>query len=380
MYNRNLQTELLRLNNYFQVLVLTGPRQSGKTTLCKMAFPNYSYINLEDEIVRDEFAVRRKEFLMGKGCLIIDEAQNMPEIFSIIQVMVDENPDLHYIITGSNNFSLMQNITQSLAGRAALLTLLPLSFSELTDNDKSIGTDNIMIRGFYPGVIAKEIPPQDAYRQYYNTYLQRDIMQIMNIKNMDEFRRFVVLCAARVGTEFNAAGLSNEIGVSIHTIQSWINVLEASYIIFHLRPFYRNIGKRLTKKTKIYFYDSGLVCYLLGIRTSEQLNTHPLRGEIFENMVVGDMIKNIYNKGDDNNLFFYRDKSQHEVDVVQDDGLQLKAYEIKSAQIINTDFYKNLDYFRKLIGKDLISSQIIYTGDQELMSNENGYINYLNIK
>ncbi len=380
MYNRNLQTELLRLNNYFQVLVLTGPRQSGKTTLCKMAFPNYSYINLEDEIVRDEFAVRRKEFLMGKGCLIIDEAQNMPEIFSIIQVMVDENPDLHYIITGSNNFSLMQNITQSLAGRAALLTLLPLSFSELTDNDKSIGTDNIMIRGFYPGVIANEIPPQDAYRQYYNTYLQRDIMQIMNIKNMDEFRRFVVLCAARVGTEFNAAGLSNEIGVSIHTIQSWINVLEASYIIFHLRPFYRNIGKRLTKKTKIYFYDSGLVCYLLGIRTSEQLNTHPLRGEIFENMVVGDMIKNIYNKGDDNNLFFYRDKSQHEVDVVQDDGLQLKAYEIKSAQIINTDFYKNLDYFRKLIGKDLISSQIIYTGDQELMSNENGYINYLNIK
>lgn len=380
MYNRNLQTELLRLNNYFQVLVLTGPRQSGKTTLCKMAFPNYSYINLEDEIVRDEFAVRRKEFLMGKGCLIIDEAQNMPEIFSIIQVMVDENPDLHYIITGSNNFSLMQNITQSLAGRAALLTLLPLSFSELTDNDKSIGTDNIMIKGFYPGVIANEIPPQDAYRQYYNTYLQRDIMQIMNIKNMDEFRRFVVLCAARVGTEFNAAGLSNEIGVSIHTIQSWINVLEASYIIFHLRPFYRNIGKRLTKKTKIYFYDSGLVCYLLGIRTSEQLNTHPLRGEIFENMVVGDMIKNIYNKGDDNNLFFYRDKSQHEVDVVQDDGLQLKAYEIKSAQIINTDFYKNLDYFRKLIGKDLISSQIIYTGDQELMSNENGYINYLNIK
>lgn len=380
MYNRNLQTELLRLNNYFQVLVLTGPRQSGKTTLCKMAFPNYSYINLEDEIVRDEFAVRRKEFLMGKRCLIIDEAQNMPEIFSIIQVMVDENPDLHYIITGSNNFSLMQNITQSLAGRAALLTLLPLSFSELTDNDKSIGTDNIMIRGFYPGVIANEIPPQDAYRQYYNTYLQRDIMQIMNIKNMDEFRRFVVLCAARVGTEFNAAGLSNEIGVSIHTIQSWINVLEASYIIFHLRPFYRNIGKRLTKKTKIYFYDSGLVCYLLGIRTSEQLNTHPLRGEIFENMVVGDMIKNIYNKGDDNNLFFYRDKSQHEVDVVQDDGLQLKAYEIKSAQIINTDFYKNLDYFRKLIGKDLISSQIIYTGDQELMSNENGYINYLNIK
>ena len=167
MYNRNLQTELLRLNNYFQVLVLTGPRQSGKTTLCKMAFPNYSYINLEDEIVRDEFAVRRKEFLMGKGCLIIDEAQNMPEIFSIIQVMVDENPDLHYIITGSNNFSLMQNITQSLAGRAALLTLLPLSFSELTDNDKSIGTDNILAffqkKGHEGRIFSLEIPPERKF-------------------------------------------------------------------------------------------------------------------------------------------------------------------------------------------------------------------------
>jgi len=380
MYNRELGKELLRLKRYFPVVVVTGPRQSGKTTLCKMVFPDYGYVNLEDEFVRNEFALRRREFLMTKGNLIIDEAQNMPEIFSMVQVMVDENPRLRYVITGSNNFSLMQNITQSLAGRAALLTLLPLSFAELTYKDKSVGTDAMMIRGFYPAVLSNKIPAQDAYRQYYNTYLQRDIMQAMNVKNMDEFRRFVVLSAARVGTEFNAQNLSNEIGVSVHTIQSWMNVLEASYIAFHLQPFYRSIGKRLVKKTKIYFFDSGLVCYLLGIHNKMQLSSHPLRGQIFENMVVGDMMKNIYNKGQDNNMFFFRDKSQHEIDVVKENGLQLEAYEIKSARVIHTDFYKNLDYFKKLLGEDVVSTQVIYSGKDEMPIAENGYINYLNVK
>lgn len=380
MYHRELNNELLRLKSYFPVIVVTGPRQSGKTTLCKMTFQDYAYVNLEDELVRGEVATKRKEFLMAKGNLIIDEAQNMPEVFSMLQVMVDENPELRYVVTGSNNFSLMQNITQSMAGRAAMLTLLPLSFSELTADDKSIDADAMMLRGFYPAVLAKKIPARDAYRQYYNTYLQRDILQVLNIRNMDEFRRFVVLCAARVGTEFNAQGLSNEIGVSIHTIQSWMNVLEASYIVFHLRPFYRNIGKRLVKKPKIYFYDSGLVCYLLGIQNAEQLSSHPLRGQIFENMVVADMMKGLFNKGLDNNLFFFRDSSQHEVDVVQEDGLQLKAYEIKSAQMTHVSFYQNLDYFRKLMGDDVVSTQIVYAGKDELPIPNNGFVNYLHLK
>lgn len=380
MYHRELNNELLRLKSYFPVIVVTGPRQSGKTTLCKMTFQDYAYVNLEDELVRGEVATKRKEFLMAKGNLIIDEAQNMPEVFSMLQVMVDENPELRYAVTGSNNFSLMQNITQSIAGRAAMLTLLPLSFSELTADDKSIDADAMMLRGFYPAVLAKKIPARDAYRQYYNTYLQRDILQVLNIRNMDEFRRFVVLCAARVGTEFNAQGLSNEIGVSIHTIQSWMNVLEASYIVFHLRPFYRNIGKRLVKKPKIYFYDSGLVCYLLGIQNAEQLSSHPLRGQIFENMVVADMMKGLFNKGLDNNLFFFRDSSQHEVDVVQEDGLQLKAYEIKSAQMTHVSFYQNLDYFRKLMGDDVVSTQIVYAGKDELPIPNNGFVNYLHLK
>ncbi len=379
MYNRELGKELLRLKRYFPVVVVTGPRQSGKTTLCKMTFPDYGYVNLEDEIVRGELSMLRKEFFLAKGNLIIDEAQNMPEIFSIIQVLVDENPHLRYVITGSNNFSLMQNITQSMAGRAALLTLLPLSFAELTRHDKSVGTDAMMLRGFYPAVLAKKIPIQDAYRQYYNTYLQRDIMQVMNVKNLDEFRRFVVLCASRVGTESNAQAISNEIGVSISTVQSWFNVLEASYISFHIQPFYRNIGKRLVKKPKLYFFDTGLVCYLLGIHNVEQLSVHPLRGQIFENMVVGDMLKSIYNKGQDNNLYFYRDKSQHEIDIVQQDAQYLKAYEIKSAQLIHTDFYKNLNYFRNLFGDDVVSTQVIYTGEEVMPIANNGYVNYMNI-
>ena len=380
MYNRDLKKELVKLSAYFRIIVVTGPRQSGKTTLCKMTFPDYTYVNLEDEIVRAELGQKRREFLMQKGNMIIDEAQNMPEIFSMIQFMVDENPDLKYIITGSNNFSLMQKTTQSMAGRAAMLTLLPLSFSELTDTDKSADTDSLMLQGFYPAVLDRKIPFEDAFRQYYNTYLQRDIMQVMNIKNTDEFRRFVVLCAARVGTEFNAQGLSNEIGVSSHTIQSWMNVLEASYIAFYLRPFYRNIGKRFVKKPKIYFYDCGLACYLLGIHSVDQLSAHPLRGQIFENMIVSDMMKGQYNKGSDNNLFFYRDQSHHEVDVVKEDGLTLKAYEIKSAMITHPSFYTNLNYFRDLFGNDVVSTQVVYSGKEELPIAENGYVNYLNIK
>lgn len=380
MYNRDLKSELVRLSAYFRIIVVTGPHQSGKTTLCKMTFPDYTYVNLEDEIVRAELGQKRREFLMQKGNMIIDEAQNMPEIFSMIQFVVDENPDLKYIITGSNNFSLMHKTTQSMAGRAAMLTLLPLSFSELTDADKSADTDSLMLQGFYPAVLARKIPFEDAFRQYYNTYLQRDIMQVMNIKNIDEFRRFVILCAARVGTEFNAQGLSNEIGVSSHTIQSWMNVLEASYIAFYLRPFYRNIGKRFVKKPKIYFYDCGLVCYLLGIHSIDQLSAHPLRGQIFENMIVSDMMKNQYNKGLDNNMFFYRDQSQHEVDVVKEDGLMLKAYEIKSAMITHPSFYTNLNYFRDLFGNDVVSTQVVYSGKEELPIAENGYINYLNVK
>ena len=380
MYNRVLEGEVLRLAKYFKVLTITGPRQSGKTTLCKKIFPQYDYINLEDETTRAELELNRKSFLEKHlAGLIIDEVQNMPEIFSAVQVVVDENPNAHFVLTGSNNFLLMQKITQSLAGRTALLTLLPFSCKELTEQDKSVSVFEMMFRGFYPAVWADSIPPQDAYRQYFSTYIQRDIQQVMNIRHLSEFRKFVIMCASRVGTEFNAQSMCSELGVSIPTIQEWMNVLEASYIAFRLPPFYRNINKRLVKTPKIYFYDVGMVCYLLGIKSAEQVESHPLRGQIFENMVISEFLKKQYNLGLDNNLFFYRDKGQHEVDIVQEDGLNLYAYEIKLSPQIHPDFYKNLRYFRSLFPDVTLLTQVINTGKENNNDTEIGHINYLKI-
>ncbi len=380
MYNRVLENEVLRLSELFKVVTITGPRQSGKTTLCKKTFPHHDYVNLEDETVVGEMELNKKEFLVKhrKG-LVIDEVQKMPEILSAVQVVVDEYPDAAFVLTGSNNLLLMQRITQSLAGRTAVLTLLPFSIAELTEVDKSAGLYSIMLNGFYPAVWAQNIPPQDVYRQYFSTYLQRDVRQVMNIRHLSEFRRFIVICASRIGSEFNAQGISNELGVSIPTIQEWMNVLETSYVAFRLPPFFRNIGKRLVKTPKIYFYDVGLVCYLLGIHTPQQLETHPLRGSIFENMVVCDFLKNQYNHGLDNNLYFYRDKSQHEVNLVVEDGLQLNAYEIKLSSNIHPDFYKNLNYFRSLFPNETVTTQVINTGQAENNSSENGHRFYLNV-
>lgn len=380
MYYRELETELVRLSQHFRVLTITGPRQSGKTTLCKKTFAEYQYINLEDETVVAELEINRKDYLIRhrKG-LIIDEIQNMPELFSAVQVVIDEYDDARFVLTGSNNFLLVQKITQSLAGRTAVLSLLPLALSELNEDDRQQGLFEIIYRGLYPAVWSKNIPPQDVYRQYYSTYIQRDIQQVINIKNLSEFRRFVVLCAARIGTEFNASSLSNEIGISVPTINEWANVLEASYIIFRMPPFFKNINKRLVKTPKIYFYDVGLACFLLGIHNAQQVETHPLRGSMFENLVVCEFLKKQYNRGLDNNLFFFRDKSQKEVDIVQEIGNEYHAYEIKIAPSLNSDFYKNLKYFHELFPKDNTRSCIIYTGNSENLNAENGYINYLNI-
>ena len=273
----------------------------------------------------------------------------------------------------------MQKITQSLAGRTAVLTLLPFAINELTKEDRSVDLYEMLLRGFYPAVWAHNIPPQDLYRQYFSTYIQRDIQQVLKIRHLSEFRRFVIMCASRIGTEFNAQSMSNELGVSIPTIQEWMNVLEASYIAFRLQPFYRNINKRLIKTPKIYFYDVGLVCFLLGIKTAQQVETHPLRGQIFENMVVCEFLKQQYNQGQDSNIYFYRDKGQHEVDLIQEDGINLSAYEIKLSANIHTDFYKNLQYFRTLFPHETVVTQVINTGENDNRDPLHGHINYLNL-
>lgn len=376
MYIRKLQSSLLRLSKKWSVISVTGPRQSGKTTLCKMAFPDYDYINLEHLPTRARIQADIDAFLNEhtQG-LILDEVQHLPELFSYIQVRVDEDKNLRYVLSGSSDFLLMQGITQSLAGRVAVLRLLPLSVGELGDIS-AYSTNQLLLRGFYPAVWGDEQEPKDVYESYYGTYLERDVRQIVNVQNLNAFRHFVTLCAGRVGCEFNAMALSQEVGVSNQSITNWMSILETSYTAFRLLPFYRNIGKRLSKTPKIYFYDVGLAAWILGIRNEQDLNTHPLRGNLFENMVVVDMLKQRYHQGESANLYFYRDKSQHEVDVVQVEGMRLRGYEIKSGTTFHPDWLRNLNYLRELMPESVVSTQVIYDGSEQQTSVFNGLINY----
>ena len=379
--NRTISNEIQRLKSHFPVIVLTGPRQSGKTTLSKNLFANYHYIDVmrvtEKELIEAAPENFLKKYASG---LIIDEAQSYPELFTYIKIVADELPDSNFVLTGSNNFALMEKVTESLAGRAATLVLLPLSLDELTSEKLTTNTNTLLFNGGYPAVWSKKIPAVDLCRQYYNLYIERDVRQLINIKDLSKFQIFIKLCAGRIGTEFNAQSLSNEIGISVPTIQEWLSVLEASYLVFRLPPFYENIGKRLIKTSKIYFYDTAIVCFLLGIETSEQLISHPLRGMIFENFVILEFLKNRFNEGKANNLFFYRDQSQYEIDILQQYGQQYRAYEIKSSITFHTDFLKNFKFIKSLLKERLISTKVIYDGSTEINVEENGVINFRNIR
>lgn len=368
MIERTLKEELLRVSKHFPVSILTGPRQSGKTTLCKMAFPNYKYVNLENPDTREMIINDPMSFLRNNpNGMILDEAQRYPELFSYLQVIVDEDKSLRFVLSGSNNFILMEKITQSLAGRAALMTLLPLSVAELRPTQS---TDEMMFRGFYPAVWGDGQQPYDVYSNYYLTYIERDLQQLINIKDLDLFRQFVRLMASRVANEFNASHISNELGIDVKTAQHWLSILTTSYIAFTLPPYYRNIGKRIIKAHKLYFFETGLVTYLLGIESAGQVATHPLRGALFENMVVSEFYKRRFNQGKTPHLFFYRDNAQKEVDLIEEQSFdQLYTYEIKSAKRYNTQFAAGLDYFRKLYGSKVLGGEIIYDGVEQVESN-----------
>lgn len=375
MYYRDLQNELLRLNATFSVQTITGPRQSGKTTLCKMAFPDYEYFNFENPMIREDVASDIMGFVHNhsKG-VVIDEAQNLPDIFSAVQVAVDEDKSRRYILTGSSNVALLRKVKQSLAGRTTIHTLLPLSLHELNMAEDAFPLNEIMWKGFFPSVWGENQNPVDVYKAYYQTYLQRDVTDVISLKNLNQFRRFLLLLVARIGTELNAQSIANDVGVSVATIQQWVSVLETSYVAFLLPPYFRNIGKRLIKTPKIYFYDTGLVCFLLGIHSPEELDVHPMRGAIFENMVVCDFLKRQYNNNDNSALYFYRDNKK-EVDLLQEDGMSIDAYEIKIAQQDNTSFYGCLDYLRKIYGDAIRSTHVIYSGDVERRTTDNGLLN-----
>lgn len=360
---RKISNSVVRAAKYFPVITITGPRQSGKSTLCRHLFDGYQRYNLEDVALREKVSVDCKAFLNNCGNnVVIDEVQNVPNLFSYIQIAVDENPSRKFVLTGSNNFSLMEKITQSLAGRSALFTLLPFAMEEVMEY-AARPTDDLLTGGLYPSVVTDKIPYDLFYPNYYTTYIERDVRQLKNITDIAAFQNFMHLTAGRCGCEFNASQLGVEVGKTSPTIKGWMSVLQTSYIAFLLNPFYANLNKRLTKTPKLYFYDTGLLCFLLGITEPGQLANHPLRGNIFENLAVVELLKKRFNIGKLSNLCFYRENSGREADIVKEEGDKLDLYEIKSSKTYNKSFERNLIYLNELLSPKVRHRTIVYDGE-----------------
>jgi len=377
---RTLTTELIAMAKSYPVVTVLGPRQSGKTTLVKATFPQKAYVSLENLDERSFALSDPRGFLarFPKGA-IFDEIQRSPELLSYIQGVVDEQEIKgQYILTGSHQFSLHNAISQSLAGRTAVLKLLPLSVKELCDAGIHLPLNELMCHGMYPRIYKDKLDPFKVYRDYTQTYLERDIRHIINIKDLTLFHHFLKLCAGRVGQLFNSSAISNELGVSTNTIREWLSILEASFVIMRLPPFYENLGKRLIKSHKIYFTDVGLACYLLDISTPEQLARDPLRGNLFENLVITDFIKNLLNIGHEPSCYFYRDSNQNEVDLIFKQANLFIPIEIKSSQTFNPSFLKGLDYFNQ-VQKKTPRGYLIYAGTIQQQVQNYQVINYLNI-
>jgi predicted AAA+ superfamily ATPase len=345
-----------------------GPRQSGKTTLAQIAFPNYRYVSLEDLETRKFAQQDPRGFLEtyhNEHGVIFDEFQHVPEILSYIQTYVDAQKKLGYfILTGSQNFLMNQAISQSLAGRITIVTLLPLSIAELKENKILPNTlQDLYMKGFYPPIYTRNVPPDLWYVDYIQTYIERDIRQLTHVADLSLFQTFMQLCAGRAEQLLNITSLANDCGISDTTARRWITLLQASYIIFLLQPHHNNLGKRLTKSPKLYFFDIGLMRALLKI-PQEQLALHHLRGNFFENLIISDLIKQYTNRGQRPALYFWRDHTGNEVDVIIEYGSQLIPIEIKSGQTVNNDFFKGLEYYQTLAGKDAQDGYIVYGGKE----------------
>jgi predicted AAA+ superfamily ATPase len=367
MISREATEKLRQLSSQFKAVGVIGPRQSGKTTLVRAVFNSKPYVSLENPDNRNYALEDPRGFLANyPDGAILDEVQRTPDLFSYLQGILDEkNEPGQFILTGSNNFLLQQNITQSLAGRIAYLELLPFSLVELSDNGilASDNVDSLMLRGFYPPLHVREVLPDDWYPNYLRTYIERDVRQIKNVTDLIVFERFIRLLAGRTGQEINFTALAVEAGTDVKTVQAWVGILESSFIIYLLRPLYKNYNKTLTKRPKVYFHDTGLACSLMGITTEQQLNIHPLRGSIFETFVVSELVKKRTNAGKRINLFYWREKTGYEIDVVIDNALSLLPVEIKSGKTVTSEYFRNMLYWLKISGEK--SGYILYGGDQE---------------
>jgi predicted AAA+ superfamily ATPase len=357
--NRSIEKQLLSLSTQFPVVTLVGPRQSGKTTLAKKIFPKKPFVNLDDpdnlaQIQSDPKGVLLRYKVSG---VIIDEVQRMPELLSYIQVLADEiQLPGHFILTGSNQLALANSVSQSLAGRTAILSLLPFSIEELKNANQPMAssTDELLIKGFFPKVHTSNQQPKDVYKFYIQTYIEKDVRQLINLKDLRIFQQFLKLCAGRIGQVLNTHSLANELGVTSKTLKEWFSVLEASYIIYFLPPYFENFGKRVMKSPKLYFTDVGLASYLLGISEPDQMARDPLRGQVFENLVVIEFYKSILNNNLATELYYFRDNNLNEVDVI---------IEIKSSQTFQKQFLKGIHYFEKLVPDKVEKGYLLFAGE-----------------
>lgn len=367
MINREATHTLTGLASGFPVVTVTGPRQSGKTTLVRSFFADKPYISLEELDHREYANDDPRGFLATyPDGAVLDEVQHCPGLFSYLQGIVDSDKRCGlFILTGSQQFGLLSNITQSLAGRAGFLHLLPFTLNELEAAGRKTGSlDSILFSGFYPPLYDRDVRPSAWHANYILTYLERDVRQMINVRDLATFQRFLKMCAARNGQLLNLSALANDCGITHNTARAWISVLEASYIVFLLKPHHRNFGKRLVKMPKLYFYDTGLASYLLGIQDVDQLSIHPMRGPLFEAFIVAELLKSRYNRGLASNLYFWRDNIGNEIDLIIEAGEKLLPLEIKSGQTVTRDYFKGLEKWLAFAGSEAGAAKIVYGGEK----------------
>lgn len=364
MVLRELGNKLKEMVEKFPVIVVTGPRQSGKTTLCKQLFSDYRYVSLEnpdDRLFAENDPRAFFEFYSSR--VILDEIQNVPQLFSYIQELVDKSGEVgQFILTGSQNFLMLEKISQTLAGRVYISHLLPLSNREISqkyEQDLSL----TIFKGGYPRIYDRDIHPLDFFPSYTQTYIERDVRKMLNIKDLSLFSAFLKLCAGRVGQLFNASSIANELGVDYKTIQSWVSLLEASFVIYKLQPWHVNFNKRIVKTPKLYFYDTGLAVYLLGLRSPKEINIHFAKGPLFENYCISEYLKSKWNRGETERCYFWRDNIGNEIDLLIENGSNLSIVEIKSGKTIKDDFFRGLKYFEKTAKNYSINKYLVYSGD-----------------
>ena len=367
MITRNAEHTIKRLLRGFPIVTLTGPRQSGKTTLAKAVFPDRPYVSLEDPDVRLAALDDPRSFLARfPDGAVLDEIQRSPELFSYLQTMVDKDGRMGlFILTGSQQFGLIASISQSLAGRTGFVELLPFSLPELIAAGKCPADSNAMLlTGSYPPLYDRDITPAAWFAAYTAAYVERDVRQLIKVQELETFQRFVRLCAGRTGQLLNLSSLATEAGITHNTAKAWISVLEASYLVHLLRPYHKNFNRRLVKMPKLYFHDTGLACWLLGIRTAEHLETHPLRGNIFETLVISELLKSRLNRGERPDLHFWRDSNGNEVDVIAEQGTVMLPIEIKSGRSVTREAFAGLDKWRAVAGDPGMNGALIYGGDE----------------